>query len=144
MVILANKDNNTNILHWLSTKCKRVTRSVLASELYVISHGFDISASLKSIIENILGFILNLSTLLLIICTDSKLVYDCFVKLGTIQEKRLIIDLIYLRESYEQKEVAKIKWIDSNSNLANAITKSKTCFILQDLIDINKISIKVT
>jgi hypothetical protein len=54
-------------------------------------------ASLKSIIEKILGSILNLNTLLLIICTGSKSVYDCFAKLGIIQEKRLIIDLIYLR-----------------------------------------------
>jgi hypothetical protein len=54
-----------------------------------------------------------------------------------------MVDLMCLRESYEQKEIAEIKWIDSNSNLANAITKSKACFVLRDLIDTNKISIKV-
>ena len=37
---------HSNILHWSSTKCKRVTRSVLTSELYVIVAGFDISAVL--------------------------------------------------------------------------------------------------
>jgi hypothetical protein len=51
---------------------------------------------------------------------------------------------MYLHESYERKEIAEIKWIDSNNNPADAITKSKTCFALRDLIDINKISIKVT
>jgi hypothetical protein len=71
-------------------------RNVLASELYVISHGFDMSISLKFIIKKILGFIFNLSILLLIIYTDSKSAYDCLIKLGIIQEKRLIVDLMCL------------------------------------------------
>jgi hypothetical protein len=74
-----------------------------------MSHGFDMSVSLKSIIEKILGFIFNLNTLLLIIYTDSKSVYDCLVKLGTTQKKRLIIDLMCLHESYKRKEIAEIK-----------------------------------
>ena len=32
-----------NIIHWSSTKCKRVTRSVLASEIYAMAHGVDIA-----------------------------------------------------------------------------------------------------
>ena len=92
MIVLADKDDNANILHWSSIKYKRVTRSVLASELYAITYGFDISAYLKSIIERILGFPVPLT-----VCTDSKSVYDYLVKLGTTQEKRLIVDLICLR-----------------------------------------------
>jgi hypothetical protein len=60
VIVLADKNNNTNILYWLSTKYKRVTRSILASELYAISHGFDILVSLKSIIKNFLGLYLTL------------------------------------------------------------------------------------
>jgi hypothetical protein len=80
------------MLYWSFTKCKRVTRSVLASELYVLAHGFDIGASVKSIIDKILGI-----NLLLVLCTNSKSLYDCLVKLGTTQEKRLIIDIMCLR-----------------------------------------------
>jgi hypothetical protein len=144
VVVLADKDDNANILHWSSTKCKRVTRSVLASELYAMSHGFDMSASLKSTMEKILGFTLNLRTLPLTICTDSKSVYDCLVKLGTTREKRLMVDLMCLRQSYERREIAEIKWIEGNSNPADAMTKSKACSALRDLIDTNKITIKVT
>jgi hypothetical protein len=54
VIILINCNQSVNILHWSSIKCKRVTRSVLASELYRLAHGFDIGAAIKSIIQRIL------------------------------------------------------------------------------------------
>jgi hypothetical protein len=90
-VIVLFDDNKANILHWSSIKYKRVTRSVLASELYVMAHGFDTGAAIKSTIEAILRI-----QLPLILYTDSKSLYDCLVKLGTTQEKRLMVDLMCL------------------------------------------------
>jgi hypothetical protein len=75
----------------LSTKYKRVTRSVLASELYRIAHGFDIGGLVKSIINKVLEIEVSL-----VIYIDSKSLYKYLVKLGTIREKRLIINIIYL------------------------------------------------
>ena len=62
-----------------------------------MAHGFDIGAVIKAIIK--LQF--NIS-LLLILCTNSKLIYECLIKLGTTQEKRLIINVIYLRQLYKK------------------------------------------
>jgi hypothetical protein len=39
VLVLADSTGRANILHWSSTKCERVTRSVLASELYGIARG---------------------------------------------------------------------------------------------------------
>jgi len=64
---------------------------VLASELYSIAHGFNISDLVKSIINKALEI-----KVLLIVYIDSKSLYKYLVKLGTIREKRLIIDVIYL------------------------------------------------
>ena len=123
VIVLADKDDKANILHWSSIKCKRVTRSVLASELYGMAHGFDTAAAIKTTIERIL----QLEQLPITLCTNSKSLYDCLVKLGTTQEKRLMVDLMCLRQSYERREIAEIKWIDGNSNPADAMTKSKPC-----------------
>jgi hypothetical protein len=43
---------------------------------------------------------------------------------------------------YKRREIAKIKWIDSDSNPANAITKSKPSTALKQLIDTNYIKLK--
>ena len=54
ILVIADKKGNANILYWSLTKYKRVTRSVLASELYGMAHGFDIAAAIKSIIDKML------------------------------------------------------------------------------------------
>jgi hypothetical protein len=92
VLVIADAKGRANTLHWSSTKCKRVTRSVLASEFYAIAHGFDIGAFAKFTIDKMLGI-----DLPLVLCTDSKSLYECLVKLGTTQEKRLIIDIMCLR-----------------------------------------------
>jgi hypothetical protein len=62
-----------------------------ASELYGMTHGFDISTAIKSSVDKILQI-----NLPLIQVTDSKSLYDCLVRLGTMQEKRLMIDVMCL------------------------------------------------
>jgi hypothetical protein len=81
--------------------------------------------------------------LLLIIYTDSKSLYKCLIKLGIMQEKRLIIDIICLRQAYKRREIIKVKWIKGNSNLADLITKSKPSNALKQLIDTNTILLNV-
>jgi hypothetical protein len=69
-----------------------------------MAHGFDIRASVKAILDKVLRI-----DLLLVLCTNSKSLYKCLVKLGITQEKRLIIDIICLRQVYKRKEIAEVK-----------------------------------
>lgn len=140
VIVLTDRKQAANIIHWSSVKCKRVTRSVLASELYALALGFDIAAAIKSTIQGIL----HLQHLPLVLCTDSKSLYDCLVKLGTTQEKRLMIDLMCLRQSYERREITEIKWIKGEDNPADAMTKSKPCQALRTLIDTNTLDLQPT
>ena len=73
-------------------KYKRVTRSVLASELYSIAHGFNIGSLVKTIINKVLKI-----EVPLVIYIDSKSLYEYLVKLGTTREKRLMINVMCLR-----------------------------------------------
>jgi hypothetical protein len=65
---------------------------------------FDVEAIVKFIIDRMLHISLSL-----ILLTDSKFLYDCLVKLDTISEKRLMIDLMCLRQSYERRKIAEIR-----------------------------------
>src|SRR6266480_5240874 len=138
VIVLADRNNQANVIHWSSIKCKRITRSVLAAELYAMAHSFDKGMVIKITIKKILS-----RSIPLIICTDSKSLYDCLVKLGTTNEKRLMIDLLCLRQSYERREIAEVKWINGNTNPANAMTKGKPYSALKALLDMNKIDLKV-
>ena len=66
------------------------------------------SFNINTIIKAIVKLQLNIS-LLLILCINFKLIYKCLIKLGTIQEKRLIINIICLRQLYKRREIAKVK-----------------------------------
>ena len=59
-----------------------------------------------------------------IIYTDSYSLYECLVKLGTIKEKRLMIDIIALRQSYERRELTEVQWINRQDNPADIMTKA--------------------
>ena len=106
-----------------------------------MAYGFNMGAAIKATIKKILQL---QKPLLLILCTDSKSLYDCLVKLGTTQEKRLMVDLMCLCQSYERHEITEIKWINGGSNPADAMIKNKPCQALKELINTNTVNLKIT
>jgi len=85
-----------------------------------MAYGFDIGAVIKLTVNKILNI-----NLLFVMCIDLKSLYNCLIRLGTTQEKRLIIDVICLWQAYKQREITEVKWIDGNTNPADAIIKGK-------------------
>ena len=76
-------------------------------------------------------------------CTDSYSLYEYLVKLSTTKEKRLIIDIIALRQSYKRQELFEIRWINSQDNPADAITKANPNKALETFINTNTLRIRV-
>ncbi|KAM4067583.1 DUF1421 multi-domain protein [Hirsutella rhossiliensis] len=108
-----------NIVHWSSTK------HLLAMTMKIITER------------------LNLPPIPLIVCTDSYSLYECLVKLGTTKEKRLMIDIMALRQSYEKREITDIRWINGADNPADAMTKASPNRALERFIDTNSLTIRV-
>jgi hypothetical protein len=131
-----------NIIHWSSTKAKRVTRSVLASEILAMSDGADKAYVIATTISQV-TIKLGMPNVPIIVCTDSYSLYECLVKLGTTKEKRLMIDIMALRESYENREILEVRWINGEDNPADAFTKKSPNSTLATLITTNKLKIRV-
>ena len=150
LIILANEtptgneefEIKGNIIHYSSTKSKRVTRSVLASEIYGMVGGVDMAIAINTTIKMITEQ-LDFPQAPIIICTDSYSLYECLVKLGTTKEKRLMIDIMALRQSYERREITEIRWIDGKNNPADAMTKSAPNGALGSFLTTNRLKVRV-
>lgn len=133
---LADKQNKANIIHYHSVKARRVTRSVLAAELFACVNSFDHSSTLRVTLNDMFG-----RPVPLVVCTDSKSLYDMLVGLKSTTEKRLLIDLAGLREAYEMREIDEIIWIPSECNPADALTKKDPCVAMDKLQEHNEIDL---
>ena len=125
------------IANWARYRSCRLDQKSKHHSLVVgMAHAFDIGAFVKATLGKILGY-----DFPLVLCTDPKSSYDCLVRLGTTQEKRLMIDVMSLRQSYERREIAEIKWIYGCNNPANSMMKSKASTTLKAVIDTDCINI---
>ena len=152
-IILANETTNAsyeensfdlrgNLIHYSSTKSKRITRSVLASEIYGMVGGVDMAIAINTTIKMIVSQ-LGFPAPPIIVCTDSYSLYECLVKLGTTKEKRLMIDIMAIRQSYERREVTEIRWINGQDNPADAMTKGTPNKALEKFIDTNQLTVRI-
>jgi len=115
---------------------------VLASEIYGIVAGADLAYAISSTIAKVIEQ-LELLAIPIIVCTDSYSLYECLVKLSTTKEKRLIIDIIALRQSYKRRELYEIRWINSLDNPADAMTKALPNKALETFVSTNQVRVRV-
>ena len=119
-----------SIIHYNNSKSKKITRSALAAELYAIINGFNRTAALKVLLNQLepnarINNSLK-SAVPMVIYTDSRSLYNNLVSLNITTEKKLLIDLYLLRQAYKRREITKIRWIATEQNPANALTKEKS------------------
>jgi uncharacterized membrane protein len=85
-----------------------VTKNVLALEIYGMIGGINMSFAISftlTIIIKQLGFLI----ILIIVYIDFYSFYEYLVKFGITKEKRLIIDIMVIRKSYENRELFEIR-----------------------------------
>lgn len=126
---------DANIVHYTSSKSKRIAKSVLAAELFAMVDGFDLGFSIKESLERISGK----KNVDLTLMTDSLSLYGLTISLAQTTERRLQIDLEVLREAFERREIQNIIWIAGQENPADDLTKpDKRSGKLAHLVDSNK------
>lgn len=86
---------------------------------------------------------LDMPAMSVIIYTDSYSLYECLSKLGTTKEKRLMIDIIALYQSYERYKIHEIRQIHRDDNPADAFIKATPNKALHELIDTNRLTVRI-
>ena len=139
VVFLVDQDRNCSLITWSSSKCKRVTRSVLAAELYAIANAFDVGFAIGHTFESILGRKVELR-----VFTDSRTLFDSIISFCSMTEKRLLIDIACLRQAFRSGELSNLGWIRSGENVADALTKDKSKSALHNVLRSHKLNVKVS
>lgn len=118
VLVLADGSDNANIIHYGSSRCKRVTRPVIAAELHALIYGFDNAYVAKEVIDEVLGLQIPIDGYV-----DSKTLFNIVAKQGITLEKRLQIDVFSIRESHKKGELRYLGCIPGTENVADGLTK---------------------
>ncbi|KHJ33380.1 hypothetical protein EV44_g3879 [Erysiphe necator] len=105
-------------------------------------HDIDIAIAISTTLSMIIKKI-GIQQIPIVICTDSYSLYECVVKLGSTKEKRLRINIMTIRLSYERRELSEIRWINGNDNPADAMTKGNASKALKSLIENGELLIRI-
>ena len=118
IVFISGEDGRVAPLAWQSKKLHRVTRSTLASETLSAIEAVDAAMLLRKQIEEVLGIELRIN-----LYTDCKSLYQMLHTSKVVTDKSLRVSASYLRQIFNKGEINVI-WVDSNSQLADSLTKN--------------------
>ena len=122
--IIYMSDNTSKFpLAWQSQKVKRVVKSTHAAETLALVDAAEASMFYKSFLLELTGEVDD--KMFPISChTDSAALHGSVHSNTQILDKRLRIETAILREMLSKKEIATIHWVPTDSQLADALTKS--------------------
>jgi hypothetical protein len=97
IIAIVDTDNRATVVAYGSRQGRRVTRSVLASELFALVEGFDTAAAIAYQLSAILR--INVPVW---VAVDSRTLFTVVTRMGHVSEKRLMIDVAELRDQFVQ------------------------------------------
>lgn len=95
-----------------------------------LADGFDIAYSLKHDLQKLMG-----KRVPITLFTDSLSLFDTITKATTTLEKRLMIDVENVKETYVKHELEKLGYVRSQHNPSDAFTKVMKCKALDEALE---------
>ena len=118
IILLMDRTTRCRVLQFLLHKSRRVTRSNMAADALAFADAFDHAFILKHDLQRILG-----REVPLLMLTDSKLLFDAITGNKYTTEKRLMVDIAFIRKAHHDHIISNIALIRSEHNAADAMTK---------------------
>ena len=135
---IADNAPTCNLLEWVSTKQKRVTKSTLAAETLAVSEGVDRSKFIQSLITTIFGFEVPLH-----VFSDNKSLVTTSTQTTTVRERGLIMDIAAIREGVSKSEFT-LEHISTTDQLADCFTKKMTSDLFLSCVKLHKLPTSVS
>lgn len=117
VVPIADAKGQCNILHYSSSKYKRVTRTVISAETHALVLLFDHAFVVRDMVSEMVNHDVSLEAYV-----HSKTFFEVLAKQGNTFEKRLQINVNGLQESNYSGDLSNVQWIPGHSNPANSLT----------------------
>lgn len=105
-MLLTDGDGISNIIHFGSSRCNRVPRSVMASDFHALVLKFDHASVIRKTLNELLRIKVPLKEYV-----NSKIDVDVGAKYGNTTKKRFQTYLNELHESYTRGEFSTLGWI---------------------------------
>ena len=122
VLMLKDENDKGNLIGWQSKRIRRVVKSTLASEALALSDGIDNAFSLASLAGEIIYGAKKKQIPIHCHVDNNDLVQAIHSK-KNVSDKRLRIEINSIKEMIEREEICKIKWIESQKQIANSLTK---------------------
>lgn len=135
VIAMVDDAGRANVVAYASRKCRRVTRSVLASELLALVEGYDMAASLSTQLQEILNRDVPVWCVI-----DSRTLFNIVNRLGNVTERRLMVDVADLRDEFLCEKLH-LFWVPSIENCADPLTKKKGAYSALDALLAGKFSL---
>ena len=119
ILLIADDTGKCCPIAWNSTRIKRVVRSTLAAETLALADGQSAATFFKRSLGKIFPSIIPQSVKII---TDNKSLYDSSNTTHSISDKELTIDMNYIREKLDRKEM-EIYWKDGSHQICDVLTK---------------------
>ena len=102
----------------LPRKIRRIVKSTLAAETLSMVDGLDMALFVEHMLTEITKRKVPIECFI-----DNKSLFDNIHSTKLVDEKRLRIDIASIKQMKERHEISSVRWITSDKQLANCLTK---------------------
>ena len=120
LLFLTGEDGIANLITWQSHRLKRVARSTIAAETLSLVDACEASILIANQLREMLDC---KDALPITLVTDNESLANAVRSTTSVEEKRLRIDISALREMLNRREISQIKWVPTEDQLADCLTK---------------------
>ena len=121
LIFMADATGIFSLICWQSKRVKRTVNSTLSAECLSAVDAAETCILIRDRLEEMLCLTSGIIKITLV--TDNRSLVDAVHKSTSVENKRLQIDVNMLREMVERDEISEFRWISTEHQMANALTK---------------------